>query len=97
MNATTNTDESEAPDAAMGAWVYCKSHVGPHLTGWCAVGVDRKVALDLPETATRQQANEVVWAMGLSIYGYCDVCHKWVANEPWLHLGGRTNCPEHDA
>ena len=28
------------------AWVYCKSHVGPHSTGWCTVPVSDKVKLD---------------------------------------------------
>lgn len=26
-------------------WIYCGSHLRPHLTGWCTVGVDNKVHL----------------------------------------------------
>lgn len=84
------------PDAELGAWVYCKSHVGPHETGWCSVDVKNKIALDLPAMASRKDANELVWSMGLPVHGYCDVCHKWVANEPWLYVNGRKTCPEHD-
>lgn len=28
------------------AWVYCKQHLGAHLTGWCTVGVNDKILLD---------------------------------------------------
>lgn len=27
-------------------WVYCKSHVNPHTTGWCTVHSDQKIKLD---------------------------------------------------
>ena len=36
-------DEVEfGPDA----WVYCKSHMRPHETGWCTVHVQGKILLD---------------------------------------------------
>lgn len=85
------------PDVELGPWVYCKSHVGPHETGWCSVGVDNKIALDLPGTASRKEANDLVWSLGLHIFGYCDVCHKWICNEPWFRDYSRKTCPEHDA
>lgn len=28
------------------AWVYCKQHLRPHVTGWCTVPNDQKLALD---------------------------------------------------
>lgn len=66
------------PDEVFGAWVYCKSHVGPHETGWCSVGLDNKIAL---KATNRQDAMAESWAMGFRIFGYCDSCHAWIANE----------------
>lgn len=79
------------PDVALGEWVYCKGHVGPHATGWCSVSVDQKVPL---RATTREEALQESWAIGRHIYGYCDVCHKWVCNEPWYPQ--RRFCPSHD-
>jgi hypothetical protein len=29
-----------------GVWVYCKSHVNPHTTGWCTVRLNEKTKLN---------------------------------------------------
>ena len=47
-------------------WVYCKSHVRPHTTGWCTVHVDDKVPLD---ATTREAAYAEARAKGFKIYG----------------------------
>jgi hypothetical protein len=33
------------PDVELGEWVYCKSHLRPHTTGWCGVPIRSKVPL----------------------------------------------------
>lgn len=38
--------DAESDDRDMGEWVYCRSHVNPHRTGWCSVFRDNKVPLD---------------------------------------------------
>jgi hypothetical protein len=78
----------QQPDVAIGDWVYCKSHVSAHSTGWCSVGVDQKIAL---RAQTREEAFEEVKKLGLPIYGHCDVCYKFIANEHRYRL----TCPEH--
>jgi hypothetical protein len=83
----------EPNDTHMGEWVYCKSHVGPHSTGWCGVSAREKIPL---RATNREEAMKEAWAMGFSIFDYCDVCHKFVANEPWHQIGGQKNCPEHE-
>lgn len=50
----------------MGAWVYCKSHVRAHVTGWCTVDPSRKVAL---KATTREEAYAEVRASGWPIWG----------------------------
>jgi hypothetical protein len=50
----------------MGSWVYCKSHVRAHVTGWCTVDPSRKVAL---KATTREEAYAEVRANGWPIYG----------------------------
>jgi hypothetical protein len=42
------SDNEPTDDAAFfgdKVWVYCGSHLRPHLTGWCSVGLDMKVML----------------------------------------------------
>lgn len=40
--ATTDDAKTFGADA----WVYCRSHLRPHDTGWCTVPVDNKVLLE---------------------------------------------------
>jgi len=42
-------DDKRTDDAiewGMGVYVYCEAHRGPHVTGWCTVGVRAKIRLD---------------------------------------------------
>lgn len=57
-----------ADEKAFGSerWVYCKSHVRPHTTGWCTVRVDDKVLLD---AKTREEAIAESRSKGFKIYG----------------------------
>lgn len=47
-------------------WVYCKSHVRPHTTGWCTVSVKDKVPLD---ANNRADAYAEAREKGFKIYG----------------------------
>ncbi len=47
------------------AWVYCKSHVGPHSTGWCSVSADNKIKLD---AKSREDAVAECVSRGLRVY-----------------------------
>jgi hypothetical protein len=49
------------------------------MSGWCTVGADQKLGL-LAETA--EEAEAEVISLGLPWYGHCNVCYKWIANEP---------------
>lgn len=49
------------------AWVYCRSHVGPHSTGWCTVPVSDKVKL---EAKTRQEALDECKQKGLRVFRF---------------------------
>jgi hypothetical protein len=82
------TEEEKSADLILGAWCYCKAHVGPHSTGWCTVGVGDKIALNATD---RDSAFAEVRDMGLPIYGYCTVCYEFIANT----YHGRRSCPEH--
>ena len=55
-----------AGDEHMGKFVYCKSHVGPHSTGWCTVGPGNKIAL---KAQSRDDAYAEVRSMNLPIFG----------------------------
>lgn len=58
----------EQPDvAAFGrnAWVYCRSHLKPHETGWCSIPPRDKIGLGVK---TAQEAYEKCEAWGLTIY-----------------------------
>jgi hypothetical protein len=60
----------EQPDVAAfgrGAWIYCRSHVKPHLTGWCSCGVYDKIGLGV-STAKEAYAKCEEW--GLKIFDY---------------------------
>lgn len=46
---------SEAGDEHLGAFVYCRQHVGPHSTGWCTVDVEDK----FPLKATNREAARI--------------------------------------
>ena len=53
-------------------WVYCKSHVRPHPTGWCSVDVSHKVGLGIPPGEFNERARaayEKCRLFGLRIYG----------------------------
>lgn len=45
-------------------WVYCRSHVRPHRTGWCTVHPDDKVLL---EATTAEEARKECERKGLKI------------------------------
>jgi hypothetical protein len=49
-----------------GVWVYCKSHMRPHCTGWCTVDPRDKVAIEATNYA---QAYVECKAKGYSIFG----------------------------
>lgn len=46
-------------------WVYCKSHVGPHMTGWCTVPASQKTLL---EATTQQEAYAECRDAGLKLF-----------------------------
>ena len=81
------------PDVALGAYVYCKSHVGPHSTGWCGVGLDNKMPLDAdsPEAAFQECKR-----LGLPVHNHCPICYRFIGNEPWYRNYERKSCPEHE-
>jgi hypothetical protein len=49
-----------------GKWIYCKSHVRVHTTGWCTVPITEKVALNA-ETFGEAKAEAI--SMGFLING----------------------------
>ena len=49
-----------------GRYVYCKSHLRPHTTGWCTVNPEDKILLDATD---RDGAYSEVRAKGWKIYG----------------------------
>ena len=49
-----------------GRWVYCKSHVRPHTTGWCTVCASNKRLLN---ATTSDEAYAETRALGLPIFG----------------------------
>lgn len=48
-------------------WIYCKSHVNPHTTGWCTVPVGGKIRLD---ATTRLEAENECREKGLPLFNY---------------------------
>lgn len=58
--------EDDALEFGVDAIVYCRSHMRPHLTGWCSVGVRNKVAL---ESGTISDALDECREKGYPIYG----------------------------
>jgi hypothetical protein len=42
----TKMKNNKAGDEHLGAFVYCRQHVGPHSTGWCTVSADDKIPLN---------------------------------------------------
>lgn len=46
-------------------WIYCRSHLRPHLTGWCKVKPEEKLLLNV---ATEERALEKCRHFGLKIY-----------------------------
>lgn len=48
-------------------WVYCKSHVNPHTTGWCTVSIDQKIKLN---ATTRQEAEDECREKGYPLFSY---------------------------
>lgn len=49
-----------------GRWVYCRSHVTVHSTGWCTVSANRKVLL---KASDRESALAEARANGFPIHG----------------------------
>lgn len=47
------------------AWVYCKSHLRPHSTGWCTAFVKDKILLDAKD---REAAYAECRAKGYELY-----------------------------
>lgn len=69
MSDTRTADEQEF---GRDAWVYCKDHVKPHQTGWCDIGVNRKISLGTFQGDHAQQARQAYAKardFGLPIYG----------------------------
>lgn len=67
MNSQTEDTQVFGDD-----WVYCKDHVRPHPTGWCTVGVSRKLGLGIPPGNHKERsraAYEKCRMFGLKIYG----------------------------
>jgi hypothetical protein len=58
------TEDEEAFGARK--YVYCKSHLRPHTTGWCTVAAEDKVDLD---TTDRDLAYKKARELGFKIYG----------------------------
>lgn len=78
----------EANDTHLGAYVYCASHVGPHASGWCTVGLNQKLGLPADNA---DDARAWCQDLGLPVYGYCPVCYAWRGNEP------HSICQDHKA
>jgi|SRR5579859_3991426 len=57
--------EPTTPDSAMGDFVYCKSHVNFHRTGWCTVHVEDKIAL---KAKTENEAYNECRNLGVRLY-----------------------------
>ena len=49
------------------AWVYCKQHAKPHLTGWCSVGNQDKIGLGLLGQEKAKEALQKCRDWGLPI------------------------------
>ena len=49
------------------AWIYCRQHVKPHLTGWCGVGNQDKIGLGLFGQENAKLAKEKCRDWGLEI------------------------------
>lgn len=43
------SEKDDAKVFGVNAWVYCKSHMRPHTTGWCTVFPEDKIALSAKE------------------------------------------------
>ncbi len=62
------------------AWVYCRQHMKPHMTGWCGVGNRDKVGLGLFGQPSAKRAYEKCKEFGLEIYNPNE--HKVQSDEP---------------
>lgn len=83
------SSESPTEDTRLGAFVYCREHVAPHTSGWCNVGLDRKLGM-LAKTV--KEAAAEVQKLGLPWYRHCRVCYVLFGpNTP----SGTIVCPEH--
>ena len=72
LNKIKTTEESIADEiAAFGAdaWVYCRPHVNPHLTGWCGIEVFDKIGLGLKGQDNKTKAYQKCRECGLPIFG----------------------------
>lgn len=59
-------EREKAEDQVLGKFVYCKSHLRAHGTGWCTVGVENKVGL---KATTQEEATAEARSLGFKIYG----------------------------
>lgn len=66
MSESTATEPVVQPDTELGAFVYCRSHVRPHATGWCSVSAGEKIPL---RARTSEEAYAEVRAYGWKISG----------------------------
>ena len=48
-------------------WVYCRSHMNPHMTGWCSVRVADKVLLD---ATNREDAIKECQEKGFALFKF---------------------------
>jgi hypothetical protein len=53
---------------------YCKSHLGPHSTGWCTVDDDRRVPLKAKSLA---EAMHYCIEQGWPVYPDRNMSRKW--------------------
>lgn len=66
-----NTDDIKEDEAVFGkdAWVYCRDHAKPHLTGWCSVPASFKLGLGITGHDKAKEAYQKCRDFGLMIYG----------------------------
>lgn len=58
-------DYNTPDDQSLGAYCYCRSHVGPHETGWCTVPVYDKLPL---KATTHAEAVAECRALNWKVY-----------------------------
>lgn len=59
-------DEKLADDVIFGEWVYCRSHLNAHRSGWCTIGLEDKIGLGPVKDSA--EAIEKCRKLGLRLY-----------------------------